>query len=105
MQDYQITTTRLGLLLLSMDDLDFIAELHADPEVRKFFPNGVTDREQTKTRMLELMSFYEKEGLPNFAMFDLETDEFIGRCGFGSIETGEIEVGYLIRQKFWSQGY
>ena len=31
--------------------------------------------------------------------------EFIGRCGFGPVETGEIEVGYLLHKKFCRQGY
>ncbi len=38
-------------------------------------------------------------------MFLNETEEFVGRCGFGLDETGEIEVGYLIHKKFWGNGY
>ena len=33
-------------------------------------------------------------------MFELETNDCVGRCGFGHIETGEIEVGYLLHKKF-----
>lgn len=29
-------------------------------------------------------------------MFKNDTHEFIGRCGFGPIETGEIEIGYVL---------
>ncbi|VVC75360.1 hypothetical protein AQUSIP_06500 [Aquicella siphonis] len=105
MHKYQIKTDRLGMRLLQMSDLDLIAELNADPEVRKFFPDGVVNRKQTAERMREFISFYDSMGLPCFVIFDLETGEFIGRCGFGPIETGEIEVGYLIRRKFWNQGY
>jgi [ribosomal protein S5]-alanine N-acetyltransferase len=37
-------------------------------------------------------------------MFELDSGEFVGRCGFGPIETGEIEVGYLLHKKFWGKG-
>ena len=49
------------------------------------------------------MSFYKEKGLPCFLMFELETDNFVGRCGFGPIETSE--VGYLLHKKFWGKGY
>lgn len=105
MQAFDIKTTRLGLRLLQMNDLDLIATLHADPEVRKYYPGGTLTREQTEIRMEELISYNAGLGLPNFVMFDLQTGEFVGRCGFGPLESGEIEVGYLIQQKLWNQGY
>lgn len=38
-------------------------------------------------------------------MFNNNTNEFIGRCGFGLVATGEIEIGYVLHKKFWGQGY
>lgn len=105
MQKYDIKTTRLGLRLLHMNDLDLIAQLQADPEVRKYFRTGTRTREQTQARMEELISFYSGIGLPTFVMFDLTTNEFVGRCGFGPLESGEIELGYLIQHKLWNQGF
>lgn len=55
--------------------------------------------------MDSLIAFYQEQGLPNFVMFLKESMEFVGRCGFGVIETGEIEVGYLLHKKFWGKGY
>lgn len=100
-----IEAPRMILRLIQESDLDQIAELNLDPEVRKFFPGGIQTREQSKQRMDEFMSFYEQYGLPCFIISDKITNEFIGRCGFGPIETGEIEVGYLIARKFWGMGY
>ena len=105
MPKFLIKTKRLGLRILEMKDLDLVAELNSDADVRQFFPGGTITRDQTEARMREFISFYESKGLACFAMFNLEEDEFIGRCGFGPIETGEIEVGYLIHKKFWNQGY
>lgn len=93
------------LRLMSEHHLDCLAELNADPDVRKFFPDGVQDREQTRQRIKEFLTFYEERGLPCFVMFDKVSNIFIGRCGFGPIETGEIEVGYLIVRKLWGMGY
>lgn len=43
--------------------------------------------------------------MPCFILFEIESGEFLGRCGFGFVETGEIEVGYLLHKKFWGKGY
>ncbi|CAM2963282.1 GNAT family N-acetyltransferase [Legionella worsleiensis] len=101
----KIETPRMLLRLIKDEDLDQVAQLHADREVRKFFPDGTQDREQTKRRIKQIMNLYGDKGLPGFVIFNKVTHEFIGRCGFGPIETGEIEVGYLIVRKFWGMGY
>lgn len=100
----KIETARMILRLINEDDLKEVAELNSDPEVRKFFPDGVQDADQTAKRIKEFVSFYKEKGLPCFVIFDNSLKEFIGRCGFGPIETGEIEVGYLLHKKFW-EGY
>lgn len=46
--------------------------------------------------MNQFLSYYKNFGLPIFLMFKNDTHEFIGRCGFGPIETGEIEIGYVL---------
>ena len=104
MQKFMIQTKRLGFRLLQKTDIDYLVVLNNDPDVRQFFPHGVQNREQTEARMNDFFS-YEEQGLPCFVIFELETNEFVGRCGFGPIETGEIEVGYLLHKKFWGNGY
>ena len=101
----EIETQRTILRLINEKYLDQVAELNLDPEVRKFFPDGTQTKAQTRQRIKEFMSFFEKYGLPCFVIFDRLSNEFIGRCGFGPIESGEIEVGYLIARKFWGKGY
>ncbi|STX51864.1 GNAT family acetyltransferase [Legionella busanensis] len=101
----RIETHRTILSLMTEDDLEQVASLNLDPEVRKFFPDGIQTKEQTAKRINEFISFYKKYRLPCFVILDKESGEFLGRCGFGSIATGEIEVGYLIVRKFWGKGY
>ena len=31
--------------------------------------------------------------------------EFVGRCDFGLIDTGKIDVGYFLHKKFGGKGY
>jgi len=45
MQEYQIETKRLGLRLFKKEDIDYLAELNNDPDVRLFFPDGVQSRQ------------------------------------------------------------
>jgi RimJ/RimL family protein N-acetyltransferase len=104
MQKYMIKTKRLGLRPFQQSDIDYLAELNSDSDVRQFFPDGTQNREQTEARMNDFISYYKEKGLPCFVMFDLESGEFVGRCGFGPVETGEIEVGYLLHKKFWGKG-
>ena len=99
-----IKTKRLGLRPFQQSDIDYLAELNSDPDVRQFFPDGTQNREQTEARMNDFISYYKEKGLPCFVMFELESGEFVGRCGFGPVETGEIEVGYLLHKKFWGKG-
>lgn len=104
-RDYmEVKTKRLQLRLLQEDDINYLTELNSDPEVRQFLPDGTQNKEQTKSRMMEFISWYEKQGLPCFIIFTLESNEFVGRCGFGPVDTGEIEIGYLLCKKFWGQG-
>lgn len=101
----EIETERTILRLINEDDLEHVAALNLDPEVRKYFPDGVQTKEQTKQRMKQFIDFYKEHGLPGFVIFDKKSGEFIGRCGFGPLETGEVEVGYLIARKFWGMSY
>lgn len=105
MQKYSITTERLGLRHFEEADIDYLTELNSDPDVRQFFPDGTQTREQTEARMNEFVAYYKENGLPCFVMFELASGAFVGRCGFALVETGEIEVGYLLHKKYWGKGY
>jgi len=102
---YLIKTNRLNLRLLEQRDIMYLHPLESDPEVKEFFPDGARDRAKTEDMINRFISNYTENGLPCFLLFDLESDEFIGRAGFGLTESGEIEVGYVLHKKFWGQGY
>ena len=101
----QIKTTRLGLRLVKVSDLDLLAVLEGDPDVKEFFPDGTRDRVKTEEMIKRFTTWFAEKGLPCFLLFDLASGEFIGRAGFGITENGETEVGYVLHKKFWGKGY
>lgn len=105
MNEYQIKTKRLGLRLLQRNDITHLEPLENDPRVKIFFPDGARNRASTEDMIKRFMTAYEEYGLPCFLLFDLRTDEFIGRAGFGTTEKCETEVGYVLHEKFWGKGY
>ncbi len=103
-----IETKRLILRLLTMDDLDALAELYADPEVRRYFPEGVLDYEQTREELDWFINeYYAKYGYGLWATIHKPTGRFIGRCGLLPWTIAgrfEVEVAYMLAKEFWGQG-
>ncbi len=103
-----IETERLRLRLLTMDDLDVLAEIYQDPEVRRFFPEGTLTREETRKELEWIINvYYAQHGFGLWAAIYKETGEFIGRCGLlpWTIEgRSEVEVAYMLAKPYWGRG-
>jgi len=91
-----------------MEDLDELFQLYRDPEIRRYFPEGVLTREETKEELE-----WHRNGHPKYPELGLwatvhkETGKFIGRCGLLPWEIDnklEIEIAYLLDKSFWHQG-
>lgn len=91
-----------------MDDLDALFALYNDAEIRKYFPDGVKNHEETKEELEWFMNGHSKyPELGLWATIHKKTGKFIGRCGLLPWEiddTLEIEIAYLIDKSFWGQG-
>lgn len=101
---YLFTSKRLGFRLPEDADLKDLKRLDMDPEVRAHFPEGVLTVEQILERLRKNQAFFDEVGLADFAAIELATGEFAGRAGFGRIEGGDIEVGYVFLREFWGRG-
>lgn len=103
-----IETERLALRLLTLDDLDALAAIYRDKDVRKYFPEGTLTREQTKEELEWIINvYYGQYGFGLWATTHKETNEFIGRCGLlpWTIDgSPEVEVAYLLAKAYWGQG-
>lgn len=106
-----LETKRLILRRLVMDDLDELAALYRDPQVRKYFPegeHGVLTYQETKEELQWFLNGHPRHPeLGLWATIHKETGKFIGRCGLlpWTIEgQEEVEVAYLLDKTFWGQG-
>ena len=91
-----------------MDDLDDLFVLYRDPEIRKYFPEGVLTLQETEEELEWHMNGHPKyPELGLWATIHKETGRFIGRCGLLPWEIDdelEIEIAYLLEKSFWHQG-
>jgi RimJ/RimL family protein N-acetyltransferase len=122
-----LRTERLVLRRLTMDDLDPLAVIYADPEVRRFFPEGVLTRDQTREEIEWMLEVdYPRYGYGLWATMLRDTGELIGRCGLlpwpvvtsdraalgleGPEEHPtpgrrvEVEIAYLLGAAHWRRG-
>jgi [ribosomal protein S5]-alanine N-acetyltransferase len=101
-----IETERLILRRLTLDDVDDLAAVYADPETMRFF-GGPRTRERARQQIEEALQWYEKIGFYFWATIHKAENRFLGRCGLlpQVIEDkNEAEVAYMIARPYWNQG-
>ncbi len=103
-----LETPRLILRHLVLDDLDELFKSYSDPEIRKYYPEGVLTLEETKEELEWFLNGHpEHPELGLWATVHKETGKFIGRCGLLAYEIdgkSEIEISYMLNKSFWHQG-
>jgi ribosomal-protein-alanine N-acetyltransferase len=103
-----LETPRLLLRELTAADLDPLAALYRDPEVRRYFPDGTRTREETRAELAWVIDvYYARYGYGLWAAVVKETGAFAGRCGLLPWEIGgrtEVEVAYLLDRSLWGRG-
>ena len=103
-----LETDRLLLRHLVMDDLNELFPLYSNSEIRKYFPEGILNLEETREELEWHMNGHPKHPeLGLWATIHKETGKFIGRCGLLPWEIDdklEVEIAYLLDKSFWHQG-
>jgi len=103
-----LETKRLILRRFEPNDLDRLYALYRDPEVRRYFPEGVLTYAETKDELDWFLKGHpEHPELGLWATILKETDCFIGRCGLlpWTIDgRAEVEVAYMLAKEYWGQG-
>lgn len=103
-----LETERLILRRLESTDLDSLFALYRDPEIRRYFPEGVLTLEETKEELEWFLNGHPAHpeiGL--WATIHKGSNQFIGRCGllpWTIDEQQEVEVAYLLAKEYWGQG-
>lgn len=101
---YVLTSERLGFRAFDDADHADLERLDMDPDVRAFFPDGIATRARIEARIARAKLRIEANRCPEFAVVELATGRFAGRAGFGAVDGGEIEVGYVFLKEFWGRG-
>lgn len=103
-----LETERLTLRPLRADDIDFMAQLYADPDVARYITmDGVPQSRLNAWRsMTNIMGHWALRG---FGMWGVElkaTQELVGFMGPHFPETwpGQ-EIGWALAQNHWGKGY
>ena len=103
-----LETRNLVLRHLEHSDLDSLFVLYSDPEVRRYFPEGVLTYEETKEELEWFLNGHpEHPELGLWATINKETNQLIGRCGllpWKIDDRYEVEVAYLLGKAYWGQG-
>jgi len=91
---------------MSLDDLDFVAAMLADPEVMRFYPKCYS-REEAGAWVRRQLDRYERHGHGLWLVLDRATLQPRGQVGL-LLQTvdgiDETEVAYLIHRPFWRRG-
>ncbi len=103
-----LRTERLTLRRLRPGDLEPLAALYADPEIRRYFPEGTRTREETREELEWFLEGHPRRPeLGLWATVLTATGAFLGRCGLlpWTIEgRDEVEVAYLLDKAYWGRG-
>jgi RimJ/RimL family protein N-acetyltransferase len=103
-----LETDRLTLRHLERGDLAPLAALYADPEVRRYFPDGTRTLEETREELEWFLHGHPRRPeLGLWATVERSTGAFLGRCGLlpWTIDgVDEVELAYLIDPARWGEG-
>ena len=101
-----LETERLLIRKYTLDDLEELIEMRSDPDVYRYLGGLERQNPAEITKRLDFyLDCYAKLGFGMSAMIWKETGENIGGSGLQPLEdTGEIEVGYSLKKRFWLMG-
>ncbi|GAA0966952.1 hypothetical protein GCM10009555_009980 [Acrocarpospora macrocephala] len=100
-------TKRLAFREMTVDDLDDMAALLADPKVMRYYPKPM-NRDEARGWIEWSQHLYREHGHGLWLITLQDTGEFVGNCGLpvqnveGSVQ---VEIGYLVRTDLQGNGY
>lgn len=102
-----LETPRLLLREMTQQDLPDLAQMLLDPAVMYAYEHTFTPRE-VEEWLQRQQQRYAQYGFGLWAAVDRRTGEMIGQAGLTMQDCQEVlvpEVGYLLKRRFWGQGY
>lgn len=102
-----LETERLIMKPMTADDLPWLVEMRTPEPVNRYLGGPeMQNAEALEKRLPFYLECHEKYGF-GFCTMELKANgEKIGTSGLQPLEeTGEIEVGYNLSEKYWRQGF
>jgi len=102
-------TARLKLRQWQAQDKNAFADLNADTEVMKYFPQRLST-EQSHALADKLQRLIEQQGWGIWAVEETELQQFIGFVGLHKPDKNIpcapcVEIGWRLAKAFWHKGY
>lgn len=103
-----IETRRCYLREMTLDDLDDLYEMYAEPSITEYMEPLYERKQEEEYTRAYINNMYRFYGYGMWLVKDRETHEFIGRAGLNNLELdGEefLEMGYAIKVSKQRKGY
>jgi len=102
-----LVSERLFYRRLTHEDLPWLIELRTADAVKRYLGgDAMQNPEALEARLNHYIDCHDKFGFGCCAMGLRATGELIGTGGLQPLEdTGEIEIGYNMAERYWDQGY
>jgi RimJ/RimL family protein N-acetyltransferase len=100
----EIETVRLLLRRVTVDDVEELVRIHADPDITRFM--GAWDRERTLDWLDQVDRNWQEHGYGRVAITDRASGQVLGRTGLMYLpQFSETELGWTVRRDQWGHGY
>ncbi len=102
---------RLLFRAFTAEDFEDLKALHQHPDVAASTFTGFSDDARVQAELGEYIEEFQRLGMSQLHVSELEMRRFIGRMGFQhrqwnpEIPEKEFELRFAIHPDFWSQGY
>jgi len=99
-------TSRLTIRKFNMDDAPLFFDLMGNPKVMNPIPLKALTKDESDAKLNQLISEQDRPGDKQIWAMNLKNDsELIGLCAVLTNDDQEPELGYRIREQYWSKGY
>lgn len=102
-----LESERLYLRKLDQADYGDLCEILQDVETMYAYEHAFSD-EEAKAWLENQLRRYRDDGVGLWALIDRRSGIFVGQAGLTKQDTDrgvELEIGYLLKKRFWHQGY
>ena len=99
-----IETARLLLRRVTVDDVEELLNIHADPALVRFM--GAWDRARAMEWLVRVDENWREHGYGRLGITDRESGQLLGRTGLMYLsQFAETELGWTLRREAWGHGY